>query len=57
MVEMTDKQRLDWLDKNCTRVADSERYLPRMVFWGKGSKHDVRSAIDKVAAVMEVSDE
>jgi len=51
--EITDRQRLDWLDKNCTRVVDSERYIPRIAFWGKGSKHDVRSAIDKTAAIMD----
>ena len=43
---LADKQRLDWLDKNCTRVSDSERYLPKHVYWGGGSHKNVRSAID-----------
>jgi hypothetical protein len=41
-----DKARLDWLDKNCTRVADSERYLPTSVYWGGGTHRDARQAID-----------
>ena len=49
-----DADRLDWLDKYCTRVSDSERYLPRHVYWGGGSHRDVRNAIDKA---MEASNE
>lgn len=41
-----DKERLDWLDKNCTRVSDSERYMPRSVYWGGGTHRDIRAAID-----------
>ena len=45
-----DKERLDWLDVNCTRVADSERYLPTTVYWGKGTHRDIRAAIDAARA-------
>ena len=41
-----DKERLDWLDNNCTRISDSERYLPKSVYWGGGTHRDVRQAID-----------
>lgn len=43
---LRDKERLDWMDKNCTRIADSERYLPTTVYWGKGTHKDIRTAID-----------
>jgi len=42
-----DKARLDWLDKHCTRVADSERYLSRSIYWGGGTHRDVRAAVDE----------
>lgn len=41
-----DSERLDWLDKHCTGASDSERYLPRKIYWGGGSHRDVRAAID-----------
>jgi hypothetical protein len=41
-----DAGRLDWLDKNVTMVSDSERYLPRRVYWGKGTNKNARQAID-----------
>jgi hypothetical protein len=41
-----DKERLDWLGKNCTRIADSERYLATSVYWGKGTHKDIRAAVD-----------
>jgi hypothetical protein len=47
-----DKARLDWLEANCTHVADSERYLQLHVYWGKGTKHNIRSAIDKARALV-----
>jgi hypothetical protein len=48
-----DTERLDWLDVNCTRVADSERYLPTTVYWGKGTHQDIRAAIDAARAKEE----
>ena len=42
-----DAARLDWLGRHTTRVADSERYLSRSVYWGPGAHRDVRAAIDK----------
>lgn len=51
---LADSARLDWLDRHCTRVADSERYLPRSVYWGEGANRDVRGAID---AAMNTSTE
>lgn len=41
-----DSERLDWLDKYCTGASDSERYLPRKVYWSGGTSRDVRVAID-----------
>lgn len=41
-----DSERLDWLGENCTRAMDSERYLPRQIYWGGGSSKDIRQAID-----------
>lgn len=46
-----DRARLDWLDENCTRIADSERYLPTTVYWGGGTHKDIRQAIDAVMRV------
>lgn len=41
-----DTERLDWLEKNCTRAMNSERYLPRQVYWGGGCDKGIRNAID-----------
>ena len=43
-----DALRLDWLGQKCTGASDSERYLPFRVYWGGGSHHDIRSAIDSM---------
>lgn len=45
-----DKKRLDWLDRNFTYIADSERYLTKSVYWGDGSHHSIRSAVDRALA-------
>ena len=43
-----DAERLDWLDEHCTRALNGERYLPRQVYWGRGTHRDIRKAIDEV---------
>lgn len=45
-----DSARVEWLDKNCTWAGDSERYLPRRIYWGIGARKSIREAIDKARA-------
>lgn len=42
-----DKERLDWLGEKCHGASNSERYLPRRVYWKQTT---IRAAIDAARA-------
>jgi hypothetical protein len=55
-VDALDKRRLDWLEANCTGASDSERYLPRRLYWGTrghASSKSIRAVIDAAIAAQE----
>lgn len=42
-----DSERLDKIERmGFTRITDSERYLPKQIFFGRGTNRTIRQAID-----------